>query len=269
MIINKKTGRVHTSYGQTIAVPGRPSSTNPNLQNIPIRTEEGRKIRAAFVARKGYKLASLDYSQIELRLIAHMADIPTLRQAFKDGKDIHESTAAEVFGVPLDQVDSVMRRKAKAINFGIIYGISGFGLARQLKISKTEASHYIDIYTKRYPGILAFMEAKKNEARELGYVETMFGRRCYIRGIMDTNQAIRGFAERQAINAPLQGTAADIMKRAMIRVPEVIQEKAFDAKLLLQVHDELIFEIRDDQVEDATKAFKKIMAMFISSSTAN
>jgi DNA polymerase-1 len=257
--INPRTGRVHTSYGLTVTSTGRLSSSDPNLQNIPIRTEEGRKIRAAFVARPGYKLASLDYSQIELRLIADMADIPSLRQAFKDGKDIHASTAAEVFGVPLDQVDSAMRRKAKAINFGIIYGISGFGLARQLKIAKTEASHYIDIYTKRYPGILSFMEAKKQEAREFGYVETMFGRHCYIRGITDTNQAVRGFAERQAINAPLQGTAADIMKRAMIRVPEVIQEKGFDAQLLLQVHDELIFEIRDDQVEEATKAFKNIM----------
>ena len=188
-----------------------------------------------------------------------MADIPSLKQFFKEGKDIHASTAAEVFGIPLDQVDSQMRRKAKAINFGIIYGISAFGLARQLKISKTEAGQYIDIYNQRYPGILRFMENKKHEARDLGYVETMFGRRCYIRGIMDPNQAIRGFAERQAINAPLQGTAADIMKRAMIRVPDVIQEKALDALLLLQVHDELIFEVREDQVPEATKEFKKIM----------
>lgn len=257
--INPRTGHVHTSYGLTVTSTGRLSSSDPNLQNIPIRTEEGRKIRQAFVARPGYKLVSLDYSQVELRLLAHMADIPSLKQAFKDGKDIHASTAAEVFNVPLDQVDSLMRRKAKAINFGIIYGISAFGLARQLKIPKSEAGHYIDIYNQRYPGIIRFMENKKQEAREYGYVETLFGRRCYIRGIQDPNQAVRGFAERQAINAPLQGTAADIMKRAMIRVPEVIQEHAFDAVLLLQVHDELIFEIRDDQVPQATQAFKKIM----------
>jgi DNA polymerase-1 len=257
--INPRTGRVHTSYGLTVTSTGRLSSSDPNLQNIPIRTEEGRKIRQAFMARSGYKLLSLDYSQIELRLLADMADIASLKKFFKEGKDIHASTASEVFNVPLAQVDSLMRRKAKAINFGIIYGISAFGLARQLKISKTEAGHYIDIYNQRYPGIAKFMEYKKQEAREQGYVETMFGRRCYIRGIMDTNQAIRGFAERQAINAPLQGTAADIMKRAMIRVPGVIQEKKFDAFLLLQVHDELIFEVRKDQVAEATKEFKKVM----------
>ncbi len=220
--ISPQTGRVHTSYGLTITSTGRLSSSDPNLQNIPIRTEDGRQIRQAFVAQKGYKLVSLDYSQIELRLLAHMADMDYLKQAFKDGKDIHATTASDIFGIPLEDVDPMTRRSAKAINFGIIYGISAFGLARQLKISKSEAAQHIETYYKQYPGIRRYMEKQKNIARERGYVETILGRHCYIKGLHDTNPMRRAFAERQATNAPLQGSSADIIKRAMNGVPEVL-----------------------------------------------
>jgi DNA polymerase-1 len=259
--INPQTNRVHTSYAMASAATGRLSSTDPNLQNIPIRTEEGRKIRRAFVAEPGCKLMSLDYSQIELRLLAHMADIAVLKQAFWDGQDIHALTASQVFDIPLENMDSGIRRKAKAINFGIIYGISAFGLARQLKIEQSEAASYIKSYFERYPGIQDYMERTKQYCREHGYVQTLFGRRCHVPAIHDTNPARRNFSERAAINAPLQGTAADILKRAMIRVPQALkqhglQDKAF---MLLTVHDELLFEVQESALEETAQVIKQVM----------
>ncbi len=241
--VNPQTGRVHTSYAMAAATTGRLSSNDPNLQNIPIRTEEGARIRRAFVAESGHLLLSADYSQIELRLLAHVADIPALRDAFREGQDIHARTASEVFGVPLAQMDGATRRRAKAINFGIIYGISAFGLARQLGIEAGEAKAYIDLYFARYPGIRDYMERTKEEARIAGFVRTPFGRRIWIAGIADRNMARRAGAERQAINAPLQGGAADIIKRAMVRLPRALAEAGLRARLLLQVHDELLFEV--------------------------
>ncbi|WP_026941402.1 DNA polymerase I [Hellea balneolensis] len=247
--INERTGRVHTSFSLAATTTGRLSSSDPNLQNIPIRTEEGRKIRDAFIAEAGHVLVAADYSQIELRLLAHVADLPTMKQAFADGVDIHALTASEMFGVPLAEMTPKVRRQAKAINFGIIYGISAFGLANNLGISRTEASEYIKSYFEKFPGIKAYMDAAKSEAHEYGYVKTLFGRKCHIKGIKDRNQAVRGFAERQAINAPIQGAAADIMRRAMIRMPEAI--KAVEgARMLLQVHDELVFEVPEDKADD-------------------
>ncbi|MFI5024462.1 MAG: DNA polymerase I [Alphaproteobacteria bacterium] len=257
--INPETGRVHTSYGMAIASTGRLSSTDPNLQNIPVRTEEGRRIRRAFVAEPGWKLVSLDYSQIELRLLAHVADIQALERAFKEGIDIHALTASQVFGVPVEGMDPMVRRKAKAINFGIVYGISPFGLARQLGIPQAEAADYIKAYFARYPGIRDYMERTKELCRKEGYVTTAFGRRIYLRGIKDQNPARRGFAERAAINAPIQGGAADIIKRAMIRVPEALAEARLSARMLLQVHDELVFEVREAEVEATVKAMRKVM----------
>ncbi|HKO09032.1 MAG TPA: DNA polymerase I [Alphaproteobacteria bacterium] len=257
--INPETGRVHTSYGMAIASTGRLSSTDPNLQNIPVRTEEGRRIRRAFVAEPGWKLVSLDYSQIELRLLAHVADIQALERAFKEGIDIHALTASQVFGVPVAGMDPMVRRKAKAINFGIVYGISPFGLARQLGIPQAEAADYIKAYFARYPGIRDYMERTKELCRKEGYVTTAFGRRIYLRGIKDQNPARRGFAERAAINAPIQGGAADIIKRAMIRVPEALAEGRLSARMLLQVHDELVFEVREAEVEATVKAMRKVM----------
>ena len=241
--INPDTGRVHTSYAMAVASTGRLSSTDPNLQNIPIRTEEGSRIRSTFVAEPGNVLVSADYSQIELRLLAHVADIPQLKESFSNGEDIHARTASEVFGVPMEGMDSATRRRAKAINFGIIYGISAFGLARQLQITPGEARDYIDLYFRRYPAIRDYMEATKDEARRQGFVLTPFGRRCWIPGIADKNPARRGYAERQAINAPLQGGAADIIKRAMVRLPDALAESNLGARMLLQVHDELLFEV--------------------------
>ena len=241
--INPQTGRVHTSYAMAVASTGRLSSTDPNLQNIPVRTEEGQRIRRAFVAEPGHVLVSADYSQIELRLLAHVADIPQLKESFAAGEDIHARTASEVFGVPMAGMDGATRRRAKAINFGIIYGISAFGLARQLQIEPGEAKAYIDLYFRRYPGIRDYMEATKEEARKHGYVLTPFGRRCWIPGIADKNPARRGYAERQAINAPLQGGAADIIKRAMVKLPAALAESNTGARMLLQVHDELLFEV--------------------------
>ncbi len=255
--INPDTGRVHTSYAMAIANTGRLSSTDPNLQNIPIRTEEGRKIRGAFVADKGQKLLSLDYSQIELRLLAHVADIAALKDAFRDGTDIHALTASQVFGEPVKGMSAETRRKAKAINFGIIYGISPFGLARQLGIPQGEARAYIQAYFERYPGIRDYMEGMKSFCRKHGYVETVFGRRIHLPGIADKNPARRSFAERQAINAPLQGAAADIIKRAMIRVPEVMA--GLKGRMLLQVHDELLFEVPAGEVEKTTKSVSRVM----------
>ena len=247
------TGRVHTSFSMVGASTGRLSSSDPNVQNIPIRTAEGRQIRTAFVAAAGHKLISADYSQIELRLVAHVAQETTMIEAFRAGIDIHARTASEVFGVPLDQMDSETRRRAKAINFGIIYGISAFGLARQLGIPRGEASDYIAAYFKNFPGIRDYMERIKVSAREDGFVETLFGRRIHISGFSGGNQAMRGFAERQAINAPIQGSAADIIKRAMIRIPAALKAAGLSAKMLLQVHDELIFEAPEAEAE-ATKA---------------
>ena len=259
--INPHTNRVHTSYAMASAATGRLSSTDPNLQNIPIRTEEGRKIRRAFVAEPGYRLLSLDYSQIELRLLAHMADIAVLKQAFWDGQDIHALTASQVFDIPLENMDSGIRRRAKAINFGIIYGISAFGLARQLKVEQSEAASYIKSYFERYPGIQDYMERTKQLCREHGYVQTLFGRRCHVPAIHDSNPARRNFSERAAINAPLQGTAADILKRAMIRVPQALehhglQDKAF---MLLTVHDELLFEVEESALDETTQVIKQVM----------
>ncbi len=258
--INPETGRVHTSYAMAATSTGRLASTDPNLQNIPVRTEEGRKIRRAFVAEPGRKLVSLDYSQIELRLLAHVADIEALRKAFREGIDIHALTASEMFGVPVEGMDPMIRRRAKAINFGIIYGISPFGLARQLGIPQSEAARYIDTYFERYPGIRDYMERAKEYCRRHGYVVTIFGRRCHVPGINDRNPARRGFAERQAINAPLQGGAADIIKHAMVRMPEALAEAGLgDSRLLLQVHDELLFEVPEAAVEETVRVARTVM----------
>ena len=250
--INSRTGRVHTSFSLAATTTGRLSSSDPNLQNIPIRTEDGRKIRDAFIAEPDHLLIAADYSQIELRLLAHTANLPTMKKAFSDGVDIHALTASEIFNVKLSDMDASTRRRAKAINFGIIYGISAFGLANNLGISRTEASEYIKNYFIKFPGIKDYMENAKNEAREYGYVKTLFGRKCHIKGIKDRNPAIRGFAERQAINAPIQGSAADIIRRAMIRIPNNI--KPIDgSKMLLQVHDELIFEVPESNANELIK----------------
>ncbi len=256
--INPKTGRVHTSFSLAATTTGRLSSSDPNLQNIPIRTEEGRKIRDAFIAEEGHVLVAADYSQIELRLLAHVANLDTMKQAFADGVDIHALTASEMFGVPIADMDSATRRRAKAINFGIIYGISAFGLANNLGISRTEASEYIKSYFEKFPGIKTYMEEAKAEAREQGFITTLFGRKCHIKGITDRNQAVRGFAERQAINAPIQGAAADIMRRAMNKMPAAI--KPVDgARLLLQVHDELVFEVPEGKENTLIEVAKTTM----------
>ena len=257
--VNPETGRVHTSFAQCIAATGRLSSNDPNLQNIPIRTEEGSRIRHAFIAEAGHLLVSADYSQIELRLLAHVADIPALRESFARGEDIHARTASEVFGIPMAGMDPMTRRRAKAINFGIIYGISGFGLARQLGITPGEARVYIDAYFQRYPGIRTYMERTKEEARISGYVTTPFGRRCWVPGIADKNPARRGYAERQAINAPLQGGAADIIKRAMVRLPKALCDAGLKSRLLLQVHDELLFEAPENEVEALKRLARQVM----------
>jgi len=243
------SGRVHTSFQMAVTSTGRLSSNEPNLQNIPIRTEEGGRIRETFVAEAGHVLVSADYSQIELRLLAHVADIPALKEAFVLGQDIHARTASEVFGVPLEGMDSLTRRRAKAINFGIIYGISAFGLARQLGVPQGEARRYIDAYFARYPEIRDYMDRTRDEAREHGFVTTPFGRRCFVPGIRDKNGARRSYAERQAINAPLQGGAADIIKRAMVRLSRRLPETDLRGRMLLQVHDELLFEVVEADAE--------------------
>jgi DNA polymerase-1 len=254
-----ETGRVHTSFSMVGASTGRLSSSDPNVQNIPIRTAEGRQIRTAFVAAAGKKLISADYSQIELRLVAHVAGEDSMIEAFRAGVDIHARTASQVFGVPIDSMDAETRRRAKAINFGIIYGISGFGLARQLGIRQGEARDFINAYFENFPGIRSYMERIKLEARETGHVETLFGRRIHIGGIAASNPAQRGFAERQAINAPIQGSAADIIKRAMIRIPDALAAAGLDARMLLQVHDELIFEADEASAEDAVVVIRRVM----------
>ncbi len=257
--VDAKTGRVHTSYHMTGAATGRLASTDPNLQNIPVRSEEGRKIRQAFIAEKGHKLLSADYSQIELRLLAHVADIPELKEAFARGDDIHAITASEMFGVPVKGMDPLMRRRAKAINFGIIYGISAFGLANQLGIGQQEAKEYIGKYFQRYPGIRDYMERTKDFARKHGYVLTPFGRKIHLKYINEKAQGMRAFAERAAINAPLQGGAADIIKRAMIRVPAALAGAKLKAKMLLQVHDELLFEVPDAEMNRTKDVARKVM----------
>ncbi|MFP5307217.1 MAG: DNA polymerase I, partial [Gammaproteobacteria bacterium] len=240
--VNPRSGRIHTSYGQAIAATGRLSSSDPNLQNIPVRTAEGRRIRQAFIAEPGNALLSIDYSQIELRLMAHFSGDERLQQAFREGRDIHQATAAEVFGFPIDEVPAERRRAAKAINFGLIYGMSSFGLARQLGIARGEAQDYIERFFGRYPGVKRFMDETRSAARERGYVETLFGRRLYLKEIRSRNQAMRQYAERTAINAPLQGTAADLIKLAMIDVAGYLQQNAADVRMIMQVHDELVFE---------------------------
>jgi DNA polymerase-1 len=254
--INPETGRVHTSYSLVGAVTGRLSSTDPNLQNIPVRSEEGRRIREAFVAPKGRVMVSLDYSQIELRILAHIADIPALKQAFKDGIDIHAMTASEMFGVPVESMDPSIRRQAKAINFGVIYGISGFGLARNLRIPRAEAQGFIDRYFERFPGIKEYMSETVKFAQEKGYVQTLFGRKIHTPEINAKGPGA-GFAKRAAINAPIQGTAADIIRRAMVRMPAAIA--GLDAKMLLQVHDELLFEVAEADVAPLIDAARDVM----------
>ncbi len=254
-----KDGRVHTSFSLAATSTGRFASSDPNLQNIPIRTEEGRKIRRAFVAEPGHKLISADYSQIELRILAHIADIGALKQAFRDGVDIHALTAAQVFNVPLEGMDPTVRRSAKAINFGIIYGMSAFGLAAQLGIPQREAAAYIDAYFKRYPGIRDYMDRTKKQAHELGFVSTEFGRRVHLPNINSKNPSERAFLERAAINAPIQGSAADIIKRAMARLPAALAAEGLQARMLLQVHDELVFEAPEAELEATVKVAKRIM----------
>lgn len=256
--INRRTGRVHTSYHQAVTATGRLSSSDPNLQNIPIRNEEGRRIRQAFVPRDGFKILAADYSQIELRIMAHLSQDAGLTGAFSEGKDIHRSTAAEIFGVPLEQVSSEQRRSAKAINFGLIYGMSAFGLARQLGISRPEAQKYMDLYFQRYPAVQTFMQNIQQKAKAQGYVETLFGRRLYLPEIYSSNAMRRKGAERVAINAPMQGTAADIIKRAMIAIhTEIAQDP--DILMIMQVHDELVFEVRSEKAEQYGKRIKALM----------
>lgn len=261
LMIKPQTGRVHTSYHQAVAATGRLSSSDPNLQNIPVRNEQGRRIRQAFIPSAGYKLVAADYSQIELRIMAHLSGDKGLLTAFAEGKDIHKATAAEVFGVALDAVTTDMRRSAKAINFGLIYGMSAFGLAKQLGIGRAEAQKYMDLYFERYPGVLEYMERTRQQAEAQGYVETLFGRRLYLPDIKSRNAGLRKGAERAAINAPMQGTAADIIKRAMINVDSWIRGIEDESiRMLMQVHDELVFEIRAEKLEEYTAIIKEKMS---------
>jgi DNA polymerase-1 len=257
--VNPASHRVHTCYALGSTTTGRLSSSEPNLQNIPIRTEEGRKIRRAFIAAPGTKLVSADYSQIELRLLAEIADIAALKKAFRDGLDIHATTASEMFGVPVKDMPGEVRRRAKAINFGIIYGISAFGLANQLGIEREEAAAYIRKYFERFPGIRDYMEKTKAFAKKNGYVLTLFGRKCHYPDIANSNPSIRSFNERAAVNARLQGTAADIIRRAMVRMEAALAKKKLSAQMLLQVHDELVFEVPHDEVEKTLPVVKAVM----------
>jgi DNA polymerase-1 len=258
--ISVKTGRVHTSYNQVVTVTGRLSSSEPNLQNIPIRSAEGRKIRQAFIAPNGYKIVAADYSQIELRIMAHLANDDGLITAFQNGEDIHRATASEVFKVPLDDVSNELRRNAKAINFGLIYGMSAFGLAKQLDISRTDAQNYINLYFERYPNVKKYMNKTKVLAKEQGFVETLFGRRLVLPEIDSRNPMLRQYAERTAINAPMQGTAADIIKRAMLKVDAWLATENIDAKMIMQVHDELVFEVKTEQLDSAIEMIKTLMS---------
>jgi DNA polymerase-1 len=257
--VNPRDGRVHTSYHQAVAATGRLSSNDPNLQNIPIRTEEGRRIRQAFVAPEGYKILAADYSQIELRIMAHLSGDAGLLAAFHGNQDVHRATAAEVFGVPPEQVDANQRRAAKAINFGLMYGMSPWGLARQLGIERGEANEYVKRYFERYPGVREFMERTREQAHRDGYVETLFGRRLYLIEIHSRNAGLRAGAERAAINAPMQGTAADIIKRAMIAVDAWLQSRAGEARMIMQVHDELVFEVRKDATKKISDGVRERM----------
>jgi DNA polymerase I len=258
--INKKTGRIHTSYHQAVAATGRLSSQDPNLQNIPVKTEEGRRIRQAFIAPTGYKLIAADYSQIELRIMAHLSEDQGLLNAFEKGLDVHRATAAEVFGVSLDSVTNEMRRSAKAINFGLIYGMSAFGLAKQLHLGRREAQGYIDKYFERYPGVLRYMNNIRSQAHEQGFVETIFGRRLYLPDINAKNRNSQMAAERTAINAPMQGTAADIIKKAMIAVHQWLNQTQIDAKMIMQVHDELVLEVHESKIAEVSEQIKKLMS---------
>jgi DNA polymerase-1 len=258
--IDPASGRIHTSYHQAVAATGRLSSTDPNLQNIPIRTKEGRRIRQAFIAPAHHYLVAADYSQIELRIMAHLSGDASLLLAFAEDRDVHQATAAEVFSTPLGEVSADQRRSAKAINFGLMYGMSAFGLARQLGIGRGDAQKYMDLYFERYPGVKRYMEETRRQARETGFVETVFGRRLYLPDIQSRNQALRQYAERSAINAPMQGTAADIIKRAMIEVDGWLQNSRLPARLIMQVHDELVLEVADGAVEAIVEPLREHMA---------
>jgi DNA polymerase-1 len=259
LMINPRTGRVHTSYHQAVAATGRLSSTDPNLQNIPVRTAEGRRIRQAFVPEPGYQIVAADYSQVELRIMAHLSEDEGLLNAFSAGADIHRATASEVFATPLEEVTKEQRRSAKAINFGLIYGMSAFGLARQLNIERGSAQEYIDLYFERYPGVQKFMDDTRKLAHEQGYVETVFGRRLYLPEINSGNGMRRQYAERTAINAPMQGTAADLIKMAMLAVDQWIRQDAPEVRMIMQVHDELIFEVPDNGVDKASARVCELM----------
>jgi DNA polymerase-1 len=258
--INPRTGRVHTSYHQAGAATGRLASNDPNLQNIPIRTEDGRRIRQAFIAPPGRRIVACDYSQIELRIMAHLSEDPALLRAFASGEDIHRATAAEVFGRKIEEVTGNERRAAKAINFGLMYGMSAFGLAKQLGIARGEAQDYIALYFSRYPGVRDFMERTRQEARERGFVETVFGRRLYLENIAARNAGLRAGAERAAINAPMQGTAADIIKRAMVTIDGWLEAHRAQALMVMQVHDELVFEVEETFVETLVAEVRQRMA---------
>jgi DNA polymerase-1 len=259
-MINPRTGRVHTSYHQAVTATGRLSSSDPNLQNIPIRTAEGRRIRQAFIAPKGYRIVAADYSQIELRIMAHLSGDAGLLRAFQDGLDVHSATAAEVFEVDMDAVSGDQRRKAKAINFGLIYGMSAFGLARQLHLGRSEAQQYIDRYFERYPGVADYMDRTRALARDQGYVETLFGRRLYLPEINARNKMRAQAAERTAINAPMQGSAADIIKKAMLAVDAWLEEGGSDARMIMQVHDELVLEVAVAEVDAVCDRLCSLMA---------
>ena len=260
LMINPDTGRVHTHYAQAVAVTGRLSSNDPNLQNIPIRTPEGRLVREAFIAAPGHVIVSADYSQIELRIMAHLSDDAALLAAFTDGLDVHRATAAEVFGVDVDQVSSEQRRYAKVINFGLIYGMSSFGLARNLGIDNTAAKNYIDRYFERYPGVRRYMDDTVAFARAHGYVETVFGRRLYLPEINGGNGPRKKAAERQAINAPMQGTAADLIKKSMVAVQDVLQNEQRATRMVMQVHDELVFEVPEAELDWVRAEVPRLMA---------
>jgi DNA polymerase-1 len=257
--IDERTGRIHTSYHQAVAQTGRLSSSDPNLQNIPIRRAEGRRIRQAFIAPQGYVLMAADYSQIELRIMAHLSDDEGLLTAFAEDRDVHQATAAEIFSVPLEAVNADQRRQAKTINFGLIYGMSTFGLARRLELDRTSAQQYIDRYFARYPGVKRFMDRTRSHAHETGYVETVYGRRLYLPEINSRNKQQQQGAERAAINAPMQGTAADIIKRAMITVDSWLEREDAPARLIMQVHDELVLEVRVDAIDEVETAIRERM----------
>ncbi len=259
LMVNQKTGRVHTSYSQAVAVTGRLSSNEPNLQNIPVRTAEGRRIREAFIAPAGSRIVSADYSQIELRIMAHLSSDEGLLRAFANGEDIHRATAAEVFGVALDAVSSEQRRYAKVINFGLIYGMSAFGLASQLNIENSAAKQYIDLYFARYPGVKRYMDDTREQAKASGYVETWFGRRLWLPEINGANGMRRQAAERAAINAPMQGTAADLIKLAMIAVQDWLEKERLQTKLIMQVHDELILEVPESELALVKEKLRELM----------